>query len=191
MFPKKKKKKKNLTGRKPIRVQGSLGFKSVSTNGRPSRLTRKPRRCTCGTKVLMQCPVKVAHHIRAQMGWGAGQVGCLWYFGVPVCVNRVCVLRGVKQGVLGNYAIISTKKSPGEEESHTKSLCITYLLLLTLLKNTHTHWLSLAHKETDRDRHARTHAHTSTHTRSSCHCEIGCFTSTFKKRKKKQKTPQW
>jgi len=55
----------------------------------------------------MQCPAKVAHHIRAQVeagvgGWGMGRV---YGFDVSVCVReRVCV--SFKRGearVLGNY----------------------------------------------------------------------------------------
>lgn len=80
----------------PISVQRSLRFSpSQPMAVHPGRL-EKPRSCTCRTKVLMQCPAKVAHHIRAQVEEGRGCGGvygleCLCEIeGVCVCVC-VCV----------------------------------------------------------------------------------------------------
>lgn len=61
--------------------------------------TRKPRSCTCRTKVLMQCPAKVAHHIRAQVEVGMVEGGCLMVCRVCVCVREsVCVCLFFKRG---------------------------------------------------------------------------------------------
>lgn len=156
---------------------------SISTNGCPSRSIRKTTQLYMQNQSPHAVPCEGGTSHTCTGGRGEGGVGvygleCQCEIeGVCVCVC-LCLLRGKKQMCQVFIRPRSTKKSPGDEELHTKSLS-TICLLLALLE-TLSHTNTLAYTQTN------TH-----HTHTIGPHVIVKSGINIQEKKRKTKTPQW